>query len=140
MRSLEEVIIETLNHFGIQGVRVAGRTGVWTEIGAHGTNSEHLGRHLSGPEPSGVSTGTTQENGVQVSPAKIASIGVRISRWVTLHGLSLNVRDCSDGFSLINPCGFQGIRISSMEEISQKSFEIGLVKEVLIDNFRKVFR
>ena len=89
LRSIEEVIIKTLKHFDIIGLRVEGKTGVWT-----------------------------QKSG-SVSPyryAKIASIGVRISKWCTLHGCSLNIKNCSSGFSLINPCGYKNIETTSIEQ------------------------
>lgn len=89
MRSLEEVILRTLQDFSIPAVRVPERTGVWTE-------------HT--------------ENDSFFPYRKVSSIGVRISRWCTLHGFSLNVRNCSSGFSLINPCGFTDVRVTSLEE------------------------
>lgn len=89
MRSLEEVVLRTLHSFSVEAGRFPGRTGVWV---FHETDH------------------------VQARSSKIASIGVRISRWCTLHGLSLNVYDCSHGFSTIHPCGFQDIGVTSMEE------------------------
>jgi lipoyl(octanoyl) transferase len=79
LRLLEGVIIETMAEFGVSGIRIPGKTGVWT------------------------------------SPTdKIASIGVRFSRWCSMHGLALNVTNTEDGFDLINPCGFKDIKISSL--------------------------
>ena len=49
-------------------------------------------------------------------PLKIASLGVRISRWVTMHGFSVNVSDCSWGFSHIHPCGFKDRKTTSLEQ------------------------
>ena len=91
MRSLEDVIVQTLQQFGIDGVTEDGRTGVWTR-------------------PSDFDK--------TLKLQKIASIGVRLSRWCTLHGFSLNVFDCRDGFSLINPCGFKDIETSSIERLA----------------------
>lgn len=89
MRTLEQVIIELLQQFGVPGERRDGRTGVWTKPSYDGT----------------------------VSPErKIASIGVRISRWCTMHGFALNVLDCTQGFSNINPCGFTDIEVTSIEQ------------------------
>jgi lipoate-protein ligase B len=81
MRSLEEVAIRCLSEFGIAGIRVPGKTGVWID-----------------------------------DNTKIAFCGVRISRWCTLHGLSLNVLPCSTPFAAINPCGLGAIRITSIAE------------------------
>ncbi|RIL10684.1 MAG: hydrolase, partial [Proteobacteria bacterium] len=117
MRSLEQVILDLLDHFGIKGVRVPGKTGVWTE--KIGNDSLKAGK-------------------------KIASLGVRISRWCTLHGISLNVGGSLDGFSLINPCGFSDITVTSMSaelgstELGAK-LETSEVKPVLQAMFRKHF-
>jgi lipoate-protein ligase B len=83
MRSLEEVAIRTLSEFGITGIRIPGKTGVWID-----------------------------------DNSKIAFSGVRISRWCTLHGLSLNVLDCSRAFSAINPCGLGPITVTSIAQLA----------------------
>lgn len=93
MRTLEEAVLRTLQAFGITGLRIPGRTGVWTQPPVSARDPH---------DPEGAH--------------KIASIGVRLSRWCTLHGLSLNVRDCSAGFSLIHPCGFTDIAVTSIEQ------------------------
>jgi lipoyl(octanoyl) transferase len=69
VRALEQVLIDALAEFGLDGERVAGATGVW------------------------------------VNGAKIAAIGVHISRWVTSHGFALNVTTNLDYFRYIVPCG-----------------------------------
>lgn len=113
MRRLERVILETLAEFGIEGLIIQGKTGVWT---------------------------TPKGNDIQCSPYKVASLGVRISRWCTLHGLSLNVTDCSWGFSFINPCGFKDIKITSMREAAaSQAIEVAEVKASLIENFVRLF-
>ena len=81
MRTLEQVVLETMGSYGVLGSTIEGKAGVWIK-----------------------------EN------SKIASIGVRISRWCTMHGLSINVNPCADGFAAINPCGFNDISITSMQE------------------------
>lgn len=88
MRSLEEVIMRFLAQFSVVSTRRDGRTGVWTGSG----------------------------QGDNLPTRKIASVGVRISRWCTMHGFSVNVLDCHEGFSLINPCGFTDIEVTSIEE------------------------
>jgi lipoyl(octanoyl) transferase len=72
---------------------------------------------------------------------KIASLGVRISRWCTLHGLALNVRPCTEGFSLINPCGFTDIAVTSMaEELPPNAVPaLDEVAEALLQNFLECF-
>ncbi len=69
LRALEQVLIDTLASFGIQGARLDGCTGVW------------------------------------VGPAKIAAIGVHLSRWVTSHGFALNIDTDLNYFNYIVPCG-----------------------------------
>lgn len=112
MRSLEKVVIATLSHFGIKAISIQGKTGVWVKI----------------------------DEKSSVLPKKISSMGIRISRWVTLHGLSLNIKDCRSGFSLINPCGFKSDDMISIQEIKGKeSPGLQIVQEVLIDEFLKHF-
>lgn len=75
LRELEEAIIRTCADVGVRAGRVAGRTGVW------------VGPDARGPE------------------RKVAAIGIRTSRWTTLHGLALNVTTDLSWFGLIVPCG-----------------------------------
>ncbi len=86
------------------------------------------------------------KTGVWMSDTKkIASIGIRISRWRTLHGLSLNVLDCTQGFSLINPCGFSDITVTSIAQErakdpqENKKYLIDLSKRTLVENFLSEF-
>lgn len=85
--------------------------------------------------------GIRKENntGVWAADKKIASIGITVSRWVTSHGLSLNVGGDLDLFSLIRPCG-QDIMMTSMCKIlGENNVEIQKVKGKLIHKFREVF-
>lgn len=109
MRALEEVVIQSMTHFDLEGVRISGRTGVWV--------------------PNSRKHKTT---------AKIAAQGVRLSRWCSLHGLALNVLDCQYGFKLINPCGFNDIRVTSLAEESINA-SIHEVENLVIEKFRSVF-
>lgn len=88
MRCLEESVIRTLGRFGIAGERDAGATGVWVA------------------DPTG--TGAA---------SKVSAMGVRIRRWVTMHGLSLNVDPDMSHFDLIVPCGLAGRGVTSMRQI-----------------------
>ena len=103
LRQLEETVIKTLLSYNIGAKRISGQTGVWID------------KQDQGPE------------------RKIAAMGVRISRWCTMHGLSLNVQDCQPGFSLINPCGLKNI--ISAELISEVAKDYPL-KENLLDETR----
>lgn len=56
-----------------------------------------------------------------------------------MHGISLNVRDCRDGFKLIHPCGFTEIEMSSIEQDSGKAPSVEAVQTILVDKFAKLF-
>ena len=85
---LEEVIIETLSGFGINASRLDGATGVWLDVGKPGRER------------------------------KICAIGVRASRYITMHGLAFNVNTNLDYFNYINPCGFVDKGVTSMQKES----------------------
>lgn len=103
MRSLEDVIINTLMHFDIIADRKEGLTGVW------------------------------------VKDEKIAALGVRISRWVTMHGFALNVNTQLHYYDSIIPCGIFEYRVTSMEKVLGKKIDMDEVKQVLIQQFENVF-
>lgn len=83
---LEETIIRFLAIYGIKGERLAGATGVWID-----------------PDVPG-------------KARKICAIGVKSSRFVTMHGFALNINTNLDYFSLINPCGFKDKGVTSLEK------------------------
>lgn len=72
--------------------------------------------------------------------SKIAFSGVRISRWCTLHGLSLNVLPCSRQFGYVNPCGLGSIRVISMAELTQNTLTVQDVTAQLMSHFIDVFQ
>ncbi len=81
-------------------------------------------------------------SGVWVAPRekKIASIGIAVSRWITTHGLSLNVNCGLDLFSLIRPCGKDIIMTSVQEEVSKKTaISMDEIKKEAVEKFRLVF-
>lgn len=100
MRYLEEAVIETLNHFGIQGERYDGLTGVWIE-----------------PETE--------------RARKICAMGVKSSRWVTMHGIGFNVNSNLSYFSHIVPCGIDDKAVTSMQQELGKEVDMRAVKEQL---------
>ncbi|MGK0139464.1 MAG: lipoyl(octanoyl) transferase [Algoriphagus sp.] len=88
LRLLEEAVIRTLEEYGIKGGRSEGFTGVWLE----GENTQAL----------------------LVGERKICAMGVKASRWVTMHGLALNVNTELTYFDNIVPCGIQEKAVTSM--------------------------
>jgi lipoyl(octanoyl) transferase len=81
----------------------------------------------------------TAHRGVWVGPRKIASVGIRISRWVTSHGVAINVNTDLSYFSLLVPCGIQGCRMTSMETELGRSVDIAAVKNAVTRAFAAVF-
>jgi len=109
LRNLEEVIILTIGEFGIKGSRSKGETGVWID------------QDLPGKE------------------RKICAIGVRCSRWITMHGFALNVNTDLRYFNHIIPCGIQNKQVTSIEKELGYSVEFNDTKAILKRNFEKVF-
>ena len=109
MRSLEEAVIRTLAHWNIQGERYPGYTGVWL-----GVNHPHRAR-------------------------KICAMGVRTSRWLTLHGLALNVNTDLSYFSGIVPCGIRSHGVCSMQGELQHTPSMIEVAQVFLSAFASVF-
>ena len=109
LRELEEVVILTLKEYGIDGGRSKGETGVWID-------SAHTGKER-----------------------KICAMGVRCSRWITMHGFALNVNTDLDYFKHIIPCGIQNKKVTSLKEEVGQDIDIQEVKEKLKRNFEKVF-
>ena len=77
--------------------------------------------------------------GVWVKDKKIASIGIAIKKWVTYHGLALNVNVDLSYFSLILPCGMDNKKVTSLEEIFSYPVEMDKVKKLFIKSFCEVF-
>lgn len=109
LRSLEEVIILTLAEYGIVAGRSAGETGVWLDT--------------SIPEKA----------------RKICALGVRCSRWITMHGFALNVNTDLDFFNHIIPCGIRNKKVTSIREELGHEVSMEEVKEKLKRNFESVF-
>ncbi|HEV7622314.1 MAG TPA: lipoyl(octanoyl) transferase LipB [Flavisolibacter sp.] len=109
LRELEEVIIRTLAEYDINAVRSAGETGVWLEA---------------------------EE---KTKARKICAMGVRCSRWITMHGFALNVNTDLNYFNHIIPCGIQDKKVTSMKKELGYEIDVQEVKNKLINNFGKVF-
>ena len=85
-----------------------------------------------------------KETGVWIDPKslksrKICAMGVKASRWVTMHGLALNVNTNLDFFKNIIPCGIDNKSITSIYEERKKFIDLKIVKQKIIENFLKVF-
>jgi len=128
VRRLEEVSIRTCADFGISTKRVAGLTGVWIDAAS---NDTHVETGASAP-PGESKTRPTAE-------AKIAALGVHISRSVTSHGFALNVNTDLSYFNLIVPCGITAKPVTSMQKELGRAVEMDDVAHALSRNFGTVF-
>ena len=70
---------------------------------------------------------------------KIAALGIRSSRWVTMHGLALNINTDLDYFNFINPCGFDDKAVTSIEKELGKQKDFHEVKDTFIKIFKAIF-
>jgi len=77
--------------------------------------------------------------GVWVADEKIAAIGVRVRKWVTMHGLALNVDPVMEHFSFINPCGITDRRVTSIARLLSRHVALEEVAGLLVDQFGDVF-
>jgi lipoyl(octanoyl) transferase len=126
VRRLEEVLIRTCGDFGIATKQVAGLTGVWTESDCVVSG---LGPGQGGPE---TRHHTTTE-------AKLAAIGVHISRSVTSHGFALNVNTDLSYFNLIVPCGIMAKPVTSLQQELGRELDMDAVAQAVSRNFGGVF-
>ncbi len=108
LKFLEEVIILTLDEYGIEATRSKGETGVWLGVGTPFAR-------------------------------KICAMGVRTSRWVTMHGFALNVNVNLGYFDNIIPCGIKGKSVTSMEAELNKKVPLDEVKAKILKHFSTLF-
>ena len=108
LRFLEEVIIKTLEEYGIRSERSDGETGVWLDVGTPFAR-------------------------------KICALGVRTSRWVTMHGFALNVNTNLGYFDNIIPCGIKGKAVTSIEAELNKKVSLAEVKGKILKHFTELF-
>jgi lipoyl(octanoyl) transferase len=91
VKTMESLVIDTLDQFNIEGYQVDGRVGVWVKRPDKGFGKED----------------------------KIAAIGVRVSRWVSFHGISINLNPDLDDYKGIVPCGINDQGVTSFEDLGQ---------------------
>lgn len=109
LRFLEDAIINTLKHYGIESGRIPGLTGVWLDVD-------------------------------DMSKArKICAMGVRCSRWVTMHGFAFNVNTDLNYFNNIIPCGIDDKAVTSMEKELGKKLDFEEVKSILKNEIAILF-
>lgn len=77
--------------------------------------------------------------GVWAGRAKLAAIGIRISRWVTMHGFAFNVTTDLKYFQLIVPCGIRDYGVTSLQQLTGKQFALQEVAERVTQHFGEVF-
>ena len=110
--SLEEAVIRTTARYGIAAGRIAGASGVWIGEGAT-------------PDGEG-------------RPRKICAIGVRSSRYVTMHGFALNVSTDLRWFSRINPCGFTDRGVASIASETGREVPMNEVKTRVLTHLSEI--
>jgi len=109
MRTLEEAIILTLAEYGVQAGRIAGLTGVWIDF-------------------------VEQKN-----PRKICALGVKASRWVTMHGFALNVNTDLSYFGNIVPCGIEDKAVTSLAAELGREVDLEEVSVKLKNHLAQLF-
>ena len=109
LRLLEEIIILTLAEYDIKAERYDGFTGVWLDVNR--------------PEKA----------------RKIAAMGVRCSRWVTMHGFAFNINSNLDYFNNIVPCGIADKQVTSLQKELNQKIDVKEVQQKLIKHFAQLF-
>ena len=80
-----------------------------------------------------------KETGVWVEDKKIASIGIHVSRGVTIHGLAININTDLSYFDNIISCGIEGVKMTTIDKELGKKIAMNDIKKQLISNFNKIF-
>ena len=138
VQQLEQWIILTLAEFGIEGFTRAGRVGVWV-----GSNKRSEGCVAEGePSAAGVSAigakGEKSPLQVHSDEAKVAALGVRVQKWVTSHGIALNVNPDLSHYAGIVPCGIREFGVTSMHALGA-TVSMAKLDAALQNSFTKAF-
>jgi lipoyl(octanoyl) transferase len=118
VRDLTEVMIRTARTFGIDAGHLSGKIGAWVDR---------------------ASTAAWPGEDRARDPAKIGAIGVRLSRWITLHGFALNVTTDMSGFDLIVPCGISDHGVTSIAALTGAAPSVRAVASVALSVLSEVF-
>ncbi|MFO0389359.1 MAG: lipoyl(octanoyl) transferase LipB [Alphaproteobacteria bacterium] len=132
VKQLEQWIIATLAYFGVEGFTREERIGVWVNeaLGIWDLGLEKEKRYS--PMPNALSlTPNLRE-------AKIAALGIRVRKWVTFHGICLNVQPDLSHYNGIVPCGINNYGVTSLKALGI-SASMDEVDEVLKEEFGKIF-
>lgn len=116
VRDLEAVMIEVCAEVGVTAARIAGKTGVWVRV-----------------------PGSADRAHDSDVPAKIGAIGVRISRWITSHGIALNVWTDLEYFRLIVPCGIADLGVTSLEREAGRRLPMHCIEARFVQSFSGIF-
>jgi len=106
---MEQAIIQTIAEYGLDGALKAGATGVWLD------------------------------STIPAKSRKICAIGVRVSRYVSMHGFALNVNTDMRYFNYINPCGFITYGVTSIEKELGRRIDMQEVKEFVKTKFNEIY-
>lgn len=109
IEKMEDAIIATVAYYGITAGRKEGATGVWLD------------------------------STIPAKSRKICAIGVRVSRFVTMHGFALNVNTDLRYFNYINPCGFTAYGVTSIEHELGRKIDMQEVKELVKEKFNEIY-
>jgi lipoyl(octanoyl) transferase len=131
VRRLEDVLIRTCADFGIPAKRIPGLTGVWAH---HSTPSSRTEQNHE------LANDAAQSRDLLFPEAKIAALGVHISRGVTSHGIALNVTTDLSFFNLIVPCGIISKPVTSMAQQLGRALPMQDVAHALSRNFGLAFQ
>ncbi|GCD38239.1 octanoyltransferase [Streptomyces chrestomyceticus JCM 4735] len=147
VRRLEEAIIRTCAEFGVETTRVEGRSGVWV-LGDPVADRPHLGGlsldfdprtadeefdpRLNGPEYAPSNAGQRRED------RKLAAIGIRVAKGVTMHGFAINVNPDNTSFDKIVPCGIRDAGVTSLANELGREITIADVLPVVEKHLRDV--
>ena len=130
VRRLEEVLMRTCADFAIETKRIPGLTGVWTDAALKGRDFSRADQDQENDPASAA----------EANEAKLAAIGIHISRFVTSHGFALNVNTDLSYFNLIIPCGITAKPVTSMQQQLGKKMDLNAVAESICRNFGVVFQ